>query len=194
MHAMPELLQLFLSFFQIGLFSIGGGYAMVPLIQRELVSHGWLTVQDVTDVVAISQMTPGPFAINAATFVGMRMGGVPGAVLGTLGVTLPSIIICVVIARFFFGFQKHPTVQGALYGIRPVTAALIASAAWSMATAVLWPNGVAWAALVSGIDWRGVVIFVIMLVGITKTKWHPIVWICISAALGLVAYTVFPVV
>jgi len=188
---MHDLLQLFLSFFQIGLFSIGGGYAMVPLIQRELVGHGWLTVQEVADVVAISQMTPGPFAINAATFVGMRLGGVPGAIIGTLGVTMPSIIICVIIARFFFGFQKHPTVQGVLYGVRPVTAALIASASWSMASGVLWPAGFAWADLLARVDWRGVVIFVVMLVGVLKTKWHPILWICISAVLGVAAYTVF---
>lgn len=136
-----EYLTLFWIFCKIGLFTIGGGMAMLPLVQRELVANGYMMLAETVDMVAISQMTPGPFAVNAATFVGMRMYGVPGAAAATLGVTLPSVLITVLVAKFFFAFYKKPLVGGALSGVRPVVLALILAAALSVARESLFIAG-----------------------------------------------------
>ena len=97
------LLELFWSFFQVGLFSIGGGYAALPLIQNQIVDiNGWLTLGEFADVITISQMTPGPIAINAATFVGLRLGGLPGAIIATFGCVTPSLIIVLILAMIYF--------------------------------------------------------------------------------------------
>ncbi|MFA9379676.1 MAG: chromate transporter [Acetanaerobacterium sp.] len=130
---MPIALQLFLSFMQIGLFSIGGGYAILPLIKEQVVdAHGWLTLNQFADVVAISQMTPGPIALNAATFVGIRLAGVSGAILATVGCILPSCIIVLVIARFYIKYRSFAVAQGVLDGLRPTVVALIATASLSI--------------------------------------------------------------
>ena len=100
-------LQLFFSFLQIGLFSFGGGYAAMPLIQEQIVNiHGWLDMEQFTDLITISQMTPGPIAINSATFVGIRIGGIPGALVATLGCILPSCIIVTLLAKLYLKYQK----------------------------------------------------------------------------------------
>ena len=105
---MNILVRLFLSFFQIGLFSIGGGYAAMPLIKAEVVdSHGWLTAVEFSDLVTIAEMTPGPIAINSATFVGMRVAGIAGVVVATLGNVLPSVIIMVILARLYEKYAKQ---------------------------------------------------------------------------------------
>ncbi len=143
-------LQLLLSFMQIGLFSIGGGYAALPLIQQQVVDlHGWLTLSEFSDVVAISQMTPGPIAINAATFVGMRLGGILGAVVATAGCVLPSCIIVLILAKIYYKYRNLTLLQGILGGLRPAVVALIGSAGISMIAlaffgtklnAILWSN------------------------------------------------------
>ncbi len=126
-------LQLLFSFMQIGLFSIGGGYAALPLIQQQVVDlHGWLTLSEFSDVLAISQMTPGPIAINAATFVGTRLGGVLGAVVATAGCVLPSCVIVLILARVYYKYRKLTLLQGILGGLRPAVVALIGSAGLSM--------------------------------------------------------------
>ena len=110
-------LQLFWSFFQIGLFSIGGGYAAMPLIQNQVVDlHHWLTLSEFTDLITISQMTPGPIAINSATFVGIRIGGVGGALVSTLGCILPSLIIVMTLAYFYTKYKNIAVIQGVLSG------------------------------------------------------------------------------
>jgi len=193
---MMMILKLFIIFFQIGLFSIGGGYAMIPLIQKEIVGNGWLTNEEVTDVVAISQMTPGPFAVNAATFVGMKLEGVWGAIFATLGVTLPSVIIVLIIARYFFNFQKHPAVQGVLYGVRPVVTGLIASAGFVIAETALLRVPLTMKIL-SGIttffqsfDYWGIAIAVVVFLGVQKWKWHPILMIVVAGVLGTIVYSI----
>ena len=109
------LLQLFLSFLQIGAFSFGGGYAAVPLIQSLIVTqHGWLSMSEFTDLITISQMTPGPIAINSATFVGIKIAGTPGAIAATLGCILPSCIIVTLIARLYLKYRKLDLLQGSL--------------------------------------------------------------------------------
>jgi chromate transporter len=123
------LLELFWSFFRIGLFSFGGGYAMIPLIQSEIQQHGWLTAAQFADIVAIAEMTPGPIAINSATYVGYMVAGIAGSLVATAGVTLPSLLLVLLVARFFARYQNHPLYTMIFYGIRPVVVGLIASAA-----------------------------------------------------------------
>ncbi len=134
-------LELFISFFQVGLFTIGGGYAALPLIQHQVVElHTWLTMAEFTDVITISQMTPGPIALNAATFVGTRLGGVSGAVIATLGCILPSCVIVLVLAYFYYKYRSLKTIQGIFSGLRPAVAGLIASAGLTIIALTFW-NG-----------------------------------------------------
>lgn len=122
-------LELFWSFFQIGLFSIGGGYAAMPLIQHQVVElHPWLTLEQFSDIITISQMTPGPIAINSATFVGLQLGGLPGALVATAGCVLPSCIIVLTLAYVYYRYRGLSMVQGVLAGLRPAVVAMIASA------------------------------------------------------------------
>jgi chromate transporter len=188
-------LLLFFTFFKIGLFSIGGGYAMIPLITQELTSNGWASTQQVNDIIAISQMTPGPFALNAATFTGMQMAGIGGAVLATAGVIAPSLIIALIIARFFFRFNQNAVVQGALYGAKPVVAALIASAAILMAGQVFFAPAIGSvpfdaAATLRSLDPGTVLIFTVALFLSQKTKVSPILIVLGAGAVGVLLYAV----
>lgn len=121
--------ELFYVFFLIGLFTFGGGYAMIPLIENQVVDRGWITSSALSDFIAISESTPGPFAINIATFVGSQTGGVLGSVCSTIGVILPSFIIILLVALIIKKFITNRFVQGALKGVRPVILALIMSTA-----------------------------------------------------------------
>jgi chromate transporter len=126
-------LELFCSFIQIGLFSIGGGYAAMPLIQRQVVDiHPWLTMTQFADMMAIAEMTPGPIAINSATFVGIRVAGIPGAIIATVGCVFPSCVIVMTLAYIYYRFRGLKIVHGVLNGLRPAVIALIASAGISL--------------------------------------------------------------
>jgi len=126
-------LQLFISFMKIGLFSIGGGYAAMPLIQNEAVElHQWLTMTQFADIMTIAEMTPGPIAINSATFVGIQVGGLPGALIATAGCVLPSCIIVLLLAYVYYRFRGLTMIQGILAGLRPAVIAMIASAGLSL--------------------------------------------------------------
>ena len=128
-----QLLPLFLTFLKIGAFTFGGGYAMIPLIQRETVeSRKWITDEDVLEIIAIAESTPGPIAINSATFVGSRVAGLAGAACATLGVILPSFVIILIVARLLDAFQHLRAVQYAFFGIRAGVLALILKAFWNM--------------------------------------------------------------
>ena len=128
-----RILTLFLTFFKIGAFTFGGGYAMIPLIQREIVEkHGWMTDEDILDIFAIAESTPGPIAINSATFVGYRTAGFFGAALATTGVVLPSFVIILLISFLLSGFADIPAVQYAFSGIRAGVLALLVKALWTM--------------------------------------------------------------
>jgi len=127
-------LELFWSFFKIGAFSFGGGYAMIPLIEKEIIDiHGWLPIDQFLDIIAISQMTPGPIAINAATFVGYRVAGTWGSVVSTLGVTAPSFILILTLAFLIIKYRNLPLVDKFFIGVRPVVIALIVHAGCSVA-------------------------------------------------------------
>lgn len=132
-------LQLFWSFFQIGLFSIGGGYAAMPLIQNQVVEvHHWLTLTQFTDLITISQMTPGPIAINSATFVGMQIAGLGGAIISTIGCIFPSCIIVSLLAFVYYKYKNLKVVEGVLDGLRPAVVALVASAGLTILMLALW--------------------------------------------------------
>ena len=175
-------LELFLTFFKIGLFTFGGGYVMLPLIQSEVVAHGWLSVADVVDFIAVSESTPGPFAVNISTYVGMRMAGLGGAACATLGVVLPSLLVILAVARFYDRFRNSRLVAGAMAGLRPVVVGLIAAALLSVGRNVFFPNGFALtpALAVSA----GICVLVSVLAFRGK---HPIALISLSALLGIAA-------
>ena len=132
-------LQLFISFLQIGMFSFGGGYAAMPLIQGQVVTgHKWLSMAEFTDLITISQMTPGPIAVNSATFVGMKVAGVPGALAATLGCILPSCIIVTLIAKLYLKYRNMAMLQGILASLRPAVVALIGSAGIAILVNAFW--------------------------------------------------------
>lgn len=127
------ILKLFLSFIQVGLFSVGGGYAAIPLIQNQIVqTHGLLTLSEFTDLITIAEMTPGPISINSATFVGTQLAGPLGAVICTLGCIIPSFFICLLLAHFYYKYRSFGGVQTVLSALRPAVVALIASAGLSI--------------------------------------------------------------
>lgn len=186
---MMQILQMFWIFFKIGLFSIGGGYAMIPLINSELVANGFMTHTEVTDIVAISQMTPGPFAINAATFAGVKIMGIYGGIITTVAVVLPSFIISLILAKYFFKFEDNIIVRRAMWGLRPAVTGLIGAAAVLMALPALFGvesiAAINWAQILNGIDIPSVVIAVASAVAIMKFKVSSILVIGIAAAVGI---------
>ena len=193
-----EWIGLLTSFFKIGLFGFGGGYAMVPLLEREIAAHGWLSTAEFLDIVAISQMTPGPIAVNAATYIGFRTAGVVGALAATLGLVLPSLILVMLAARFFLKFQERPGVQAVLGGIRPVTIGLIGSAVLffmenSIFTGELhleWAGQRVFGAAGAypgfpGVSPGGILIFALAFVSVRFLKVSPILAVGVSIAVGI---------
>lgn len=184
-------LELLWSFIQIGMFSIGGGYAAMPLIQNQVVDiHPWLTLQQFADVMAIAEMTPGPIAINAATFVGMQVAGIPGAILATLGCVLPSCAIVLTLAYFYYRFRGLTMVQGVLAGLRPAVIAMIASAGLSLMILAFYGQRQLPADLLD-LDLIAVIIFGAAIFVLRKWKVSPI-WIMAGAGVaGIVLYSIF---
>ncbi len=178
-------LQLFLTFFKIGLFTIGGGYAMLPLIQAEVQRLGWMSGTELVNFIAVSESTPGPFAINCATYVGAQMGGVFGSICATLGVVLPSFIIILIIAAFFEKFKDNKIVVGCMTGLKPAVIGLIGSALVSIATTVFFHNGFSLNIFSTPQFYVSLILFITMTVCALK-KVHPIIIICISAAVGII--------
>lgn len=172
-------LQLFLSFLQIGLFSFGGGYAAMPLIQGQVVTlHGWLTMSEFTDLITISQMTPGPIAVNSATFVGLKIAGIPGAIVATAGCILPSCIIVTILAKLYLKYRTMDLLQGVLQSLRPAVVAMIASAGILILKNAFWGSGETIS--LTGTEWSMVVIFGISVLLLRKTKLNPI-WVMVLA-------------
>lgn len=182
-------LKLFWAFFQIGLFSIGGGYAAMPLIQNQIVNtYNWLTITEFADVVTISQMTPGPISINAATFVGTRIAGVFGAVIATLGCVFPSFIIVLLLAALYKKYKNLEVVQGVLGGLRPAVVGLIASAGITIIILALW-GGKVISFDVSNIDIIAVVLITICVITIKKLKVNPTYIILGAGVVGGLIYS-----
>ncbi|RHI12600.1 chromate transporter [Bacteroides sp. AM16-24] len=179
-------LQLFYTFFKIGLFGFGGGYAMLSMIQGEVVTrYGWLTSQEFTDIVAISQMTPGPIGINSATYVGFTAtGSVWGSIIATLAVVFPSFILMLAISKFFLKYQKHPVVEAVFSGLRPAVVGLLASAALVLMNAENFssPKEDMYSFIISCL------IFLIAFIGTRKYKINPILMIVVCGIAGLILY------
>lgn len=160
-------LQLFLSFIQVGLFSIGGGYAAIPLIESQVVTnHGWLTMSEFTDLVTIAEMTPGPIAVNSATFVGIKIGGILGAVIATVGCIVPSILVVSILAFVYYKYRSADFMKNILKVIRPVVVSLIAAAGIRILSNV--------AGFVDNIDWKGLILFSVALVTMKTTRINPV--------------------
>jgi len=167
------LLKIFWEFFKIGLFTFGGGYAMIPLIEKEIVNtHHWLTLEQFVELIAIAEMTPGPIAVNSATFVGYKVAKFWGAVVSTLGVVLPSFLIIWAIASVFFSFQDNQIVQAAFKGLKPAILALIIVAALSITKIAI-------------ADYKSVLILVFVVIAVWILKIHPILALLISGIIGI---------
>lgn len=184
------LLELFWSFVQIGLFSIGGGYAAMPLIQEQVVDiHPWLTMAQFADIMAIAEMTPGPIAINSATFVGIQVAGLPGAVIATLGCVFPSCVIVTALACIYYRFRGLHMVQGILAGLRPAVVAMIASAGISLLIMAVYgqrslPSDLA------AIDMPALAIFAAGFIILRKWKNSPLLIMAGSGFAGVILYSV----
>ena len=188
--------QLLWSFFQIGLFSIGGGYAAMPLIQHQVVEvHPWLTLTEFTDIVTLSQMTPGPIAINSATYVGYTVGcqagtgcwcGILGSVIATFAVCLPSLTVMLLLTRFFLKLKGNRYIEGAMTGMKPVVIGMIAAAALLL----IFPKTDEGASFIDGWSW---LLFGICFAGSVR-KLNPILLILFSAVAGIAIYYVPTVV
>lgn len=169
------LLDLFLTFFKVGAFTFGGGYAMLPLIQEEVVNNAWLSENDIINFIAVSESTPGPFAINIATYIGSEMAGIIGAICATIGVILPSLIIIILVAKLFEKFKTNKIIKGCMTGLKPAVVGLIGASVLSIGKTVFIENGFSFVSLV---------LFLSMSVLAFK-KVHPIIIILISAIVGI---------
>ena len=191
--------NLFLTFLKIGLFTIGGGYAMLPMIRNEVVLNwAWIGEESFVNFIGIAESTPGPFAINMATFVGYHTAGVLGALCATVGVVLPSFIIIIIIAKLFAKINSSKTVKNMFWGFKPVVAGLILSAAVTLCVGAILPN-VSFKDFkfdVAGFDaWALGIFAVIMLLSRIKIKGkktHPFVLVITSAVLGILIYGALP--
>lgn len=176
--------QLFVSFLQVGLFSVGGGYAAMPLIQNQVVElHPWLTLQEFTDLITIAEMTPGPIAVNSATFVGIRIAGIPGAIIATLGCITPSLILVSLLAYVYNRYRDLSLLQSVLACLRPVVVALILGAGLSILSMVLFSEA---APALNSVDRIGAGSFVAAFILLRRFKWNPILTMCLCGAAGLV--------
>ena len=178
-------LTLFIEFFKIGLFSIGGGMATLPFLMELTTKYDWFTASELSNMVAISESTPGPVGINMATFAGFHAAGIPGAIVATLSLTLPALVIIIVIARFLENFSENPTVKAIFYGIRPTVAALIGYAVFELLKiALLTITDTGYQA-----DYTGIVVclaaFLLLQVKHLKNL-HPLIWIAGGAVAGIV--------
>lgn len=190
---MPLLLDLFLTFLKIGAVSFGGGYGMIPLLTEEVLAHAWLTEAELMNFIAVSESTPGPIAVNMATFIGASQGGILGSALATLGVVLPAFIIILIIASVINGLLQLAGVKAFLGGIRPVAIGLILATGLTMLVSViLGTKSINGAGL--SFDWRALVIFTsVALTHViykrkNKKAISPILLIIISALLGMLLY------
>ncbi|MBE7083057.1 MAG: chromate transporter [Clostridiales bacterium] len=188
---MPILLDLFLTFFKIGIVSFGGGYAMIPLVTEEALRYGF-TSEQIINFIAVAESTPGPIAINMATFIGSTKASILGSMLATLGVVLPSFIIILIIASIMQGLMQFGGVKAFLNGIRPIVIGLIIGTAITLVLTVIFSISSVYDAL--SFDWKAMVIFVLIAsIAITfkkikKKAISPILLIIISAILGLIFY------
>lgn len=180
-------LELFFTFFKIGAFTFGGGYAMLPLVQAEVSAHGWMSDEAIVNFIAVSESTPGPFAVNMSTYVGQEMAGLAGAACATVGVVLPSFLIILIVAKCFAAFQNSRLIKGCMSGLKPAVIGLIGTAVLSVGQTVFFPDGFHPDHLLTPSVAVSLLIFLLMLLLELKKKLHPILIILLSAGLGIAA-------
>lgn len=180
-------LILFLEFLKIGAFTFGGGYAMIPFIQETVTKHQWLSTQELVNFIAISESTPGAFAVNISTYIGSQVGGFFGALCATTGVVLPAFLIILIIAKIYDKFKSSKTVKGAMFGLKSTVVGLIAAAVVSIAIEVFFTNGFTAQVFLSSTFWFSLITFAIMLFLLLYKKISPILIVCLSATLGIIA-------
>ena len=185
---MMQLLQLFYEFAKVGLFSVGGGLATVPFLQSMGEKTGWFTNAQLSTMIAVSESTPGPMGVNMATYVGYSISGIPGAVIATLGLITPSIVVIIIIAGFLQKFRQSKTVDAVFYGLRPASTALIASAGLSVAMSVFWNVGESAEHEIS-LHWPVIVLSLVIFLAMQNKilkKIHPVAFIGIAAVVGVI--------
>ena len=181
-------IKLFLVFFKIGLFSIGGGLATIPFLQEIVHKYGWITSQDLLDMIAISESTPGPIGINTATFVGNSTAGIFGGIVATLGIVTPSVIIIMIIAHYFGKINEKPIVQAGFYGLRPAVIGLIGAAGFEVAKVSLFniDKFLETRVLASLFNVKAIVLFGVILFLMNRYKKHPIIYLIGAAIIGII--------
>lgn len=181
-------LRLFWEFLKIGLFAVGGGMATLPFLKELAERTGWFTQELITDMIAISESTPGPIGINMATYVGCNIAGIPGGVLASIGEVIPSLIIVILISKSLERFRSSTIVGDMFYGLRPTVTGLIAAAGIGVMQVAMFhldlfrESG----SYLDLFDWKKLLLFAVMFLGIKKLKWHPVAFIAISAVIGIV--------
>ncbi|ODS49821.1 MAG: Chromate transport protein [Halanaerobium sp. 4-GBenrich] len=181
-------LTLFFEFFKVGLFALGGGLAALPFLQDLIIKYGWMTAEELLNMIAISESTPGAIGINTATFIGYNTTGIAGGITATLGLAAPSIIIIIIIAHYFQKFNEHPLVESAFSGIRPAVAGLIASAAFELAQGGIFELNKLQLNqnFKDFFDYKSLLLLVFIFIAIRKFKQHPIVYIVFAAVIGII--------
>ena len=188
------LLKLFFAFIQVGLFSVGGGYAAIPLIQEQIVDiYGLMTLEEFSDLITVAEMTPGPISINSATFVGMRLAGIPGVLICSIGCIIPSFCICLTLAHFYYKYRSVSGVQVVLGSLRPAVVAMIASAGASILMLGLFQAEFQDVVL-SDIRWVELIIFAVALFLLRKFKMNAISIILGSGVVGTIVYALMGVI
>ncbi len=180
---MKLLIELMAAFFKTGLFSIGGGLATLPFLYEMADTTHWFTRNDILDMIAISESTPGAIGINMSTYVGYLTAGPAGAILATLALAAPSVIIILIIARFLKKFKNSPTVKHIFTGLRPASTALIVTAGLGVARLAFFTDGVI---TISSFRVVSLILALVLLIAMRKFKWHPIVFIAFSAVIGII--------
>ena len=181
-------LRLFWEFMKIGLFAVGGGMATLPFLKELGARTGWFSQELITDMIAVSESTPGPIGINMATYVGCTTAGMAGGLVATLGIVFPAVIIVVLISRSLEKFRSSTVVEDAFYGLRPAVTGLIAAAGIGVAQVAMFQlelyrqTGV----LTDFFNWKKLILFAAAFVGVKKLKWHPVAFIALSAVIGIV--------
>lgn len=181
------LLQLIWQFFKTGLFAIGGGLATLPFLYEMAEKTGWFTELDILNLLAVSEATPGPIGINMSTYVGFLTAGVPGALLASLALAAPSVIVILLVIRVLDRFKGSPVVEGVFRGLRPASIGLIAAAFLGVIEqSLLYPDRfTGLGSLMSVVNWKGIVLAVALYFAMKKWDTHPIVFLALSAAAGI---------
>ena len=182
------ILMLMLAFARTGLFSVGGGLATLPFLYEMSDTSGWFSHTDIADMIAVSESTPGAIGINMSTYAGFQTAGVPGGILATLSLALPSVIVILIIAKFLEKFRSNRFVDGAFYGLRPASIAMITAAGINVVKVTLVNIPAFEASGVVGdlFVWKAIILGLLIFLGQRKLKWHPVMFIAISAAVGII--------